>query len=61
MILAENSEGDAELEELAVQCLERVPPLHCRLMHTKRRKMYSFLMDGPFVYYAIVDEALEKS
>jgi vesicle-associated membrane protein 7 len=61
MILAEHSEGDAELEELAVQCLERVPPLHSRLTHTTRRKMYSFLMDGPFVYCAIVDEALEKS
>lgn len=60
MILAEHSEGDAELEELAAQCLERVPPLHSRFTHTTSRKMYSFLMDGPFVYCAIVDEALGK-
>eukprot|EP01018_Ginkgo_biloba_P024779 Gb_39006 [translate_table: standard] len=60
MILAEHSDGDAELEELAAQCLERVPPLHSRFTHTTRRRMYSFLMDGPFIYCAIVDEALEK-
>lgn len=60
MILAEHSEGDAELEEVAGECLERVPPLHSRFTHTTKRKMYSFLMDGPFVYCAIVDEALGK-
>ncbi|GLJ18669.1 hypothetical protein SUGI_0333030 [Cryptomeria japonica] len=60
-ILAEHSEGDLELEELATQCLEKIPPLHSRFTHTTRKKMFNFLMDGPFVYFAIVDEALGKS
>eukprot|EP01018_Ginkgo_biloba_P013834 Gb_00906 [translate_table: standard] len=60
-ILAQYNDGDdAELERVAVECLERIPPFHSRFTHTTRNRRFSFLMDSSFVYCAIVDEALGK-
>lgn len=55
-----NGLGDADLQAIAAECLDRVPPYHSRFTHTTKNRRYSFLMDSEFVYYAIVDEALGK-
>lgn len=55
-----NDLGDAELQAIAVECLDSAPPFHSRFTHTTKNKRYSFLMDSEYVYYAIVDEALGK-
>ncbi|KAF8379730.1 hypothetical protein HHK36_029177 [Tetracentron sinense] len=57
-VLAELSSGD--LETLAFQCLEKIPPFHAILSHTVRKRTYSFLMEDQFVYFAIHHEALGK-
>uniref|UniRef100_A0A0C9QXX9 TSA: Wollemia nobilis Ref_Wollemi_Transcript_701_1872 transcribed RNA sequence n=1 Tax=Wollemia nobilis TaxID=56998 RepID=A0A0C9QXX9_9CONI len=61
VILAQyNPRGDAEVQEIAAECLERVPPFHSRFTHATNNRRYSFLIDSGVVFCAIVDEALPK-
>lgn len=55
-----NGLGDADLQAIATECLDRVPPYHSRFTHATKNRRYSFLMDSEFVFCAIVDEALGK-
>ncbi|KAL6963437.1 hypothetical protein U1Q18_043442 [Sarracenia purpurea var. burkii] len=59
-ILAEFNSRDADLGALAAKCLEKTPPLHTTFSHTVRKTTYTFLIDGPFVYFAISDENFEN-
>lgn len=59
-ILAEFNTHDADLAILALKCLENAPPLHTSFSHTIRNKTYTFLIEEPFVYFSISDEALEN-
>ncbi|XP_058095881.1 phytolongin Phyl1.2-like [Magnolia sinica] len=60
-ILADFSSGDRDLETLAPKCLEKAPSFHRIYTHTIRKRIYMFLMEDPFVYFAIVDEDFGKS
>eukprot|EP00249_Psilotum_nudum_P005423 c18866_g2_i1 orf=889-1557(+) len=61
VIIAEYSEGSLELCDAASTCLEKIPPFHSRFSHTTKRRMFSCLIYDPWIYCAIVDEALGKS
>ncbi|GMN44384.1 hypothetical protein TIFTF001_013584 [Ficus carica] len=50
-----------DLEDLARRCIEKTPPYHSMFCHTVRRRTYTFLIDDPFVYFAISDQDLEQS
>lgn len=56
-----NFTRDPDLERLAQQCIEKAPPFHSVFSHTVRKKTYSFLIQVPFVYFAIFDEDLLQS
>ncbi|CAH9059015.1 unnamed protein product [Cuscuta epithymum] len=59
-VLAEFNSNDADLGALAVGCLEKTPPFHSIYTHTVRRRTYTFLIESPFVYFAVFDEKLDK-
>lgn len=59
-ILAELSR-EAHLEDLARQCIEKAPPFHSMFSHTVRGRTYTFLIDDPFVYFAIYSQDLDQS
>ncbi|KAI3860594.1 hypothetical protein MKX03_013494 [Papaver bracteatum] len=59
-VLAEFSSGDLDLQTKALRCLEKAPDYHITYTHTVREKIYSFLMEDPFVYFAIVSEQFGK-
>ncbi|PON81259.1 Longin domain containing protein [Trema orientale] len=59
-ILAEFTK-EPQLEDLARQCIQRTPPYHSMFSHTVRKRTYTFLIDDPFVYFAIFDEQLDQS
>ncbi|XP_059304580.1 phytolongin Phyl2.2-like [Lycium ferocissimum] len=61
IILAEINSKDADLGSLALKCLEKTPPLHTFFSHTIRNRTYVFLIENPFVFFAIFDEKIEKS
>ncbi|KAI3471223.1 hypothetical protein Pfo_027886 [Paulownia fortunei] len=61
IVLAEFNSKDAALGAIAAKCLDKTPPFHATFSHTVRSKTYTFLIDEPFVYFAIFDENLEKS
>lgn len=46
--------------DVGVECLEKVPPYHLQFSYTIKQRMFIFLIDSPFIYCAIVDEALGK-
>ncbi|KAL2542270.1 SNARE-like superfamily protein [Abeliophyllum distichum] len=60
MVLAEFNSKDERLGSIAGKCLEKTPPFHSTFSHTVRSQTYTFLIDDPFVYFAIFDEKLEK-
>lgn len=60
-VLAEFNSEDADLGALAIRCLEKTPEFHSMFTHTVRRRTYTFLIEIPFVYFAIFDEKMEKS
>ncbi|XP_057951556.1 phytolongin Phyl2.2 [Malania oleifera] len=60
-ILAEHTSGDPDLEALALKFIEKTPPFHSVFSETFHRRTYTFLIDNPFVYFAIYDENLEKA
>lgn len=59
-VLADHKKAKEDLSDVAVECLEKVPPFHNQFTYTIKQRMFIFLMDGAFTYYAIVDEALGK-
>ncbi|KAF3666185.1 hypothetical protein CQW23_07800 [Capsicum baccatum] len=61
IVLAEINSKDADLGSLALKCLEKTPPFHTFFSHTIRNRTYTFLIENPFVFFAIFDEKIEKS
>ncbi|CAH9051004.1 unnamed protein product [Cuscuta europaea] len=54
-----NNEGDLEMENLATQCLEKVPPHHQWYFQTMGKKTFCFLIEeGGYVYFAIAQDTL---
>lgn len=60
VVLAEHRNSKEDLADVAVECLEKVPPFHNRFTYTIKQRMFIFLMEDSFTYTAIVDEALGK-
>ncbi|KAL0403238.1 UNVERIFIED_CONTAM: Phytolongin Phyl2.2 [Sesamum radiatum] len=58
-VLAEFNSKDAALGEIAAKCLEVTPPFHAIFTHTVRSRTYTFLIEDPFVFFAIFDEKME--
>ncbi|XP_010448072.1 PREDICTED: phytolongin Phyl2.1-like [Camelina sativa] len=63
VILAEfvSKEEEPGIEDLALRCIENVPPHHSMISHTVRKRTYALIIDGIFSYFAILDEAVTKS
>ncbi|KAH7538240.1 hypothetical protein FEM48_Zijuj03G0178300 [Ziziphus jujuba var. spinosa] len=59
-ILAQFSK-ESDLEDLAQQCIEKAPPYHSMFSQTVRERTYTFLLDDPFVYFAIFSQDLDQS
>lgn len=60
VVLAEHKNSKEDLADVALECLDKVPPYHSRFTYTLKQRVFMFLMDGAFTYSAIVDEALGK-
>lgn len=60
-ILAEFNRDQPDLPPLALKCIELTPPHHSIFSQTRHRRTYTFLIDDPFVYFGIFDDALSKS
>jgi hypothetical protein len=60
MIVAEHRADSMDLALVAAQCLEKVPAFHSRFTYTIKRKIFSCVIEEPFTYCAMVDEALTK-
>ncbi|KAL0340966.1 UNVERIFIED_CONTAM: Phytolongin Phyl2.2 [Sesamum radiatum] len=60
-VLAEFNSKDAALGEIAAKCLEVTPPFHAMFTHTVRSRTYTFLIEDPFVFFAIFDEKMETA
>lgn len=52
---------DSNIETLASKCLEQSPPNHSFFSHTVNNRTYTFLIEPPFVLFAIFDTHLLKS
>ncbi|KAJ4899383.1 SNARE-like superfamily protein [Raphanus sativus] len=62
VILAEfSSKDEPEIESIALRCIESVPPHHSMISHTVRKRTYALIIDRPFTYLAILDEAVTKT
>lgn len=62
IILADfSSKEEQEIGSVAQKCIEKSPPNHSFFSHTVSRRTYTFLIDDPFVYFAIYDVNLGKS
>ncbi|XP_068648607.1 phytolongin Phyl1.1 [Aristolochia californica] len=55
------SNGNEEIENLAVLCLERAPPFHIWYFETIGKRTFGFLIEDGYVVFAIVDSDLENS
>ncbi|XP_057452296.1 phytolongin Phyl2.2 [Lotus japonicus] len=62
-ILAHHGSGsnDPNMEALASECLALTPPNHSLFSHTVNHRTYTFLIDPPFVFFAIFDHRHTKS
>ncbi|KAK7410723.1 hypothetical protein VNO78_01737 [Psophocarpus tetragonolobus] len=61
-ILAQHqSEKEPNMEALAAQCVAKAPANHSLFSHTVNERTYTFLMDPPFVFFAISHHSLLKS
>lgn len=60
IVLAEHINPKENLADVGEECLEKVPPYHNQFTYTIKQRMFMFLIDGPFTYCAVVDEALGK-
>lgn len=62
VILAEfASKEEPGIEDLALRCIENVPPHHSMISHTVHKRTYALIIDGLFSYFAILDEVVAKS
>lgn len=62
VVLAEFvSKDEPGIEDVALRCIENAPPHHSMFSHTVRKKTYTFAIDDSFVYFAILDESMEKT
>ncbi|MED6155787.1 hypothetical protein PIB30_008369 [Stylosanthes scabra] len=52
--------ADPAVESLASECIALAPPNHSFFTQTLKRRTYTFLMDPPFVFFAIFDHRLIK-
>lgn len=53
--------GSGDFARMAAKCLEHVPSLHRRFSYTTSNRMFICLIEGLFIYCAIMDEALSKA
>lgn len=60
-VLAHQGSKEPRIEELAAECLAQSPLHHSMYSHTVKKRTYTFLIDDPFVYFAIFGEELMKS
>jgi hypothetical protein len=56
-----NSKDSNNIESLASKCLEQSPPNHSFFSHTVNNRTYTFLIEPPFILFAIFDQNLLKS
>ncbi|KAJ4850799.1 hypothetical protein Tsubulata_009789 [Turnera subulata] len=54
------SPEETGIDEVARRCVEIAPAHHSIFSHTIRKKTYTFLIEDPFVYFAIFDENIPK-
>lgn len=59
-ILSDFSSGDTDLKTLALKCIERTPPFHLLYSYTAGKRIYCFVIEDPFVFFAIIDEGFGK-
>ncbi|XP_027338961.1 phytolongin Phyl2.2 [Abrus precatorius] len=55
------NEQHPNMEALASECVAQTPPNHSLFSHTVSNHTYTFLIDPPFVFFAIFDHHLLKS
>lgn len=61
-ILADyQDEKSEDFVHIAAKCLDFIPPLHSRFSYTTSNRMFICLIEGLFIYCAIMDEALSKA
>ncbi|KMT19930.1 hypothetical protein BVRB_1g009770 [Beta vulgaris subsp. vulgaris] len=60
-ILQAYSGGDHEIEKLAAACLERAPLFHRWYSQTMSGRIFLFLMEDGFIYFAIANEGIGNS
>ncbi|XP_059663611.1 phytolongin Phyl2.2-like [Cornus florida] len=60
-ILVEFNSVEADLGRIAAKCLKKTPLFHIIFSHTIRQRTYKFLIDDPFIYFAVFDENLDNS
>ncbi|CAH8337014.1 unnamed protein product [Eruca vesicaria subsp. sativa] len=62
VVLAEfASKEEPGIEDVALRCIENTPPHHSIFSHTVHKKTYTFAIDDDsLVYFAIMDETMEK-
>ncbi|KAF5743448.1 hypothetical protein HS088_TW08G00030 [Tripterygium wilfordii] len=59
-ILADFTSAEPGIQDLALQCIEKTPPFHTMFSHTVHKRSYNFLIDDPFVYFAVYHKDLDK-
>ncbi|KAK7317118.1 hypothetical protein RJT34_01087 [Clitoria ternatea] len=55
------AQADPNMESLGSECVAQAPPNHTVFSHTVNNRSYTFLIDPPFVFFAIFDHHLLKS
>lgn len=61
LTLAEYLDGNGDLPQMASKCLQLLPPYHSRFSHTTNGLMFACIIDHPFLFCTIADEALSRS
>ncbi|GAB2265064.1 Pentafunctional AROM polypeptide [Dionaea muscipula] len=59
-IIYEFNSVDSSLQTLAHQCLHQAPQNHSIFSHTTRNRSFTFLIDDPFIFFAITDHNLDN-
>ncbi|KAL2339608.1 hypothetical protein Fmac_007548 [Flemingia macrophylla] len=55
------SEKEESMESLAAECVAEAPPNHSMFSHTVDNRSFTFLIEPPFVFFAICHHSLMKS
>ena len=55
------NDHDKELPRIASNCLRFLPPHHYHFSFTANMRMFACIIEEPFIYCAIADEALNRS